>query len=379
MRITIILGPFLPVPPVMGGAVEKVQMSLAQAYRSAGHDVAIISRRYADFPAAEEVDGIKHLRIPSFDRSLSLPVNLLKDFGYALRAARALPASDITVTNSFSLPLVLPRAVAGKIYVHVARFPKRQMMLYQRADRLQAVSKVVADAIVDQTPALGDRVVTIGNPVAEDFFSADEETPREKTVLYVGRLAKEKGIELLLRAFSIAAANGLEGWKLRIVGPHEVTAGGDGVSYVAELKLLAQRLGIACEFTGPIFDAGMLAKAYRSAAVFVYPSLAEHGEASPLAPLEAMASGCPTVVSDLRCFDDFLKPEVSGIAFGHRGPGAERSLADQLRRLVLSSDLRQKIATQGQESARHFRVEAIASRMLADFEHLLAAQPASTN
>src|SRR5215472_9636774 len=135
MRITIVLGPFLPVPPVLGGAVEKVHLLLAGAYRAAGHEVTIVSRRYKDFPDREVVDGIRHLRIPSCDRAPSLAVNLILDFIYSARAALVLPTADVTVTNGFFLPLLLPRRRAGKIYVHVARFPKRQMALYFRADR----------------------------------------------------------------------------------------------------------------------------------------------------------------------------------------------------------------------------------------------------
>ena len=42
MRITIVIGPFYPIPPVRGGAVEKVHLLLAGAYRDAGHDVTIV-------------------------------------------------------------------------------------------------------------------------------------------------------------------------------------------------------------------------------------------------------------------------------------------------------------------------------------------------
>jgi len=376
MRITIILGPFLPVPTALGGAVEKVHLLLARAYVAAGHAVTVISRRYKGLPHEEVVDGIRHIRIASFDRSSSLAINLLYDLRYALRAARCLPPSDITITNSFSLPVVLPRRKAGKIYVHVARFPKRQTAFYFRADRLQAISQAVADAIAAQSPVLADRVVSIGYPVSEPYFDIDAVQPRRRTVLFVGRIAREKGIHLLLSAFASATkthgpAGRSEPWKLRIVGPHEVTQGGDGVAYAEELKALASRLGAACEFVGPIFDQKALIEEYRTAAVFVYPSLAEKGEAFGLAPLEAMAAGCAVVVSGLRCFDDFIEDGVSGLKFDHRGRSPERSLARQLARLVEDQGLRDRIAAGGHHAARNFQVPAIARRMLDDFASLM--------
>src|SRR5262249_53141195 len=208
MRITIVIGPFLPVPPVLGGAVEKVHALLAAAYRAAGHEVTIVSRRYKDFPDEEAVDGIRHLRIPSFDRSSSLAVNLVLDFIYSARAALILPAADVTVTNGFFLPLLLPRRRAGKIYVHVARYPKGQMALYFRADRLQAVSQAVAEAIAVEAPRLARRVVTIGYPIPDAYFGADPAPRRQRTVLFVGRIAREKGVDVLLRGFAQALADG---------------------------------------------------------------------------------------------------------------------------------------------------------------------------
>ena len=312
MRITIVLGPFLPVPAVRGGAVEKVHLLLAGAYRAAGHDVTIVSRQYADFLADETVDGIRHLRIPSFDATPSLAANLFLTLRYAVRAARRLPAADITITNVFALPLLLPRGPAGKIYVQVGRFPKHQMFLYSRADRLQAVSTAVAEAIGRQAPWLRRKVRVIGYAIADAYFDARAARGAAKTLLFVGRLAREKGVDVLLKGFANLAPSedALAGWRLRIVGPHETSQGGDGQGYLDELRALARPLGARCEFVGPVFDPDALIREYRGGAIFVYPSLAAKGEALPVAPLEAMAAGCATVVSNLRCFDDYIEHGV---------------------------------------------------------------------
>jgi glycosyltransferase involved in cell wall biosynthesis len=379
MRITIALGPFLPVPTVLGGAVEKVHLLLAGAYRDAGHDVTIISRRYKDFAREEIVDGIRHIRIASTDRSASLAANLTLDLQYAVRVARNLPTSDVTVTNSFFLPLVLPRRVAGKIYVQVGRFPKHQMFLYFRASRLQAVSSAIARAINDQAPWLADKVETIGYAIGEPYFTGWQGEAREKVVLFVGRIAREKGIELLLKAFmSLPTSQGsdrLADWTLRIVGPHETTQGGDGADYLGYLKNMAGPLGRRCEFVGPIFDQDALIREYRKGAIFVYPSLAEFGEALPVAPLEAMAARCAVVVSNMRCFDDYIEPGVTGLRFEHRDATPEVNLGSQLISLIDAPDRLNQIAEAGHQSACKFRTPAIAARMLDDFASLLDERP----
>jgi glycosyltransferase involved in cell wall biosynthesis len=377
MRITIGIGPFYPIPPVLGGAVEKVHLLLAGAYRAAGHDVTIVSRRYKDFADEEVVDGIRHIRIRSTDRSSSLALNLLLDLLYAIRVARALPPADVTITNAFFLPLVLPHRRAGKIYVQVGRYPKRQMLLYFRADRLQAVSQAVAQAIARQAPWLKRKIVVIPYAIPDPYFAPGGKAAREPVILYVGRVAREKGIELLIQGFAAlgrhdeAAASAR--WRLRIVGPHAVAQGGDGVEYLAELQALAQRRGVGCEFVGPIFGQDALIGEYRRSAIFVYPSLAETGEALPLAPLEAMANGCATIVSDLRCFDDYIEAGVTGLRFDHRGADPAGALAVQLARLIGSAEILQQVADAGRGMAENFRPSVVARRMLSDFTSLLVA------
>jgi glycosyltransferase involved in cell wall biosynthesis len=160
-------------------------------------------------------------------------------------------------------------------------------------------------------------------------------------------------------------------WKLRIVGPHDVAQGGDGPGYIGELMQLAQPLGLSCTFVGPVFDRRKLIEEYQAASVFVYPSLAEKGEAFGLAPLEAMAAGCAVIVSSLRCFDDFIEDDRNALKFEHRDPNPGASLAAKLERLVMQPSLIEELAKNGTVTARGFQTPAVAGKMLADFESLV--------
>lgn len=364
MRITIILGPYFPVPTVLGGAVEKIQLQLAEAYAAAGHQVTMVSRQYKSFPTEEIIAGVRHIRIPSFDRGRTFAMNLIRDFRYSSRAAKAIPPADITVTNGFSLPLLIPRAKAGRIYVHVARFPKGQFAIYRKVDRFQAESTIVADAIRAQAPALANKIVVVGNPINPRYFT---QVAKEPIILFVGRVAREKGVEQLVKAFAALVKGGGCGshWQLRIVGPHAFEQGGDGVEYLEELKRLAAPAGDRCAFIGPVFDEAALIGEYSRAAIFVYPTLATRGEALPLAPLEAMASGCAVVVPKLACFDDYIQNGMNGVQYD------PDQLAGCLKHLMDDENYRETLASAGRAKADEFRLPIIAQKMLQDFESLL--------
>jgi glycosyltransferase involved in cell wall biosynthesis len=371
LRITIILGPYYPVPTVLGGAVEKVQLQLAEAYAAAGHDVTLISRQFADFPRNEVVARVRHIRIPSFDRDRNHLANFLHDMVYSWRASRAVPVSDITVTNGFSLPFFLPRQEAGRIYVHVARFPKRQFFLYRRADRFQAVSSVVAQAIVQQAPMLAKKVVVIGNPLPFRYFT---KTPKEPRIVYVGRIAREKGVHRLVQAF-VAAVTGhrcAPDWSLRIIGPHAFEQGGDGLEYLEELKAIAAPLGERCRFVGPIFSEEALISEYAAASIFVYPTLAAKGEAMPLAPLEAMAAGCAAIVSKLACFDDYVSDGINALQVDFTNDEGVKQLNQLLTLLMADGNRRDKLAEAARAKAETFLLPIIARKMLEDFDGLLS-------
>ena len=371
MKITIVTGAFFPVPPLLGGAVEKVWFALGQEFARRGHEVTHISRTHPELPATEEIAGVRHRRVRGYAQPRSIVRLKLLDLFYSLRVRWILPGADILVTNTFWLPMLVRGTERGLVYVHVQRGPKGQMRSYAHVARLCAVSQAIAQDILAEAPQLREKVRVLPN--ALPFQSA--RTPsmtRAQTLLFVGRVHPEKGIELFLRALAQMPPAALEGWMVNIVGPHETGLGGGGEDFLRAMQSLGEKCAVPIAWAGKIFDPADLTAQYRSAQLFIYPSIAETGEALPVAPLEAMAHGCAPIVSDLACFRDYIADDVNGFVFDHRAPEPTAALAARLAQVLqLPNDELRGISEAAQAKAEEFAVENVASRYLEDFESLL--------
>ena len=363
MRITIVHGPFLPVPEFRGAAVAKMWFQLGAEFAARGHAVTHVSRRAPELAARETRDGVAHVRVPSADRPANFGRVLMLDLFYAWRAARQAPDADVTVTNTFWAPVVLgPRH--GAIFVDVQRMPKGQMRLYRRAARLRANSAAVAAAIARQAPQLLSRVRVIPNPLPFTPERPVDWAKKTKTVLFVGRVNPEKGIELLLDAWTArGAASVMRDWILEFVGPTSVAEGGGGEGWARGLQERFAAQDIV--WRGPIFDPAPLNAIYERASVFAYPSLAARGETFGVAVLEAMAWGCVPVVSSLDCFRDFVRPGVNGVRFAHEGGEARAARVAAWREAETSGA--RTLAENAVRVRETHSSAAIAEELLADF------------
>lgn len=374
MRITIVQGAFLPVPPILGGAVEKVWFNLGQEFARRGHQVTHLSRAHPKLPRRETIGGVNHLRVSGFAAPARFAARTLLDFWYGLRIRGKLPPADILVTNTFWLPAMVRRPSRGRVYVHVARYPKGQLWLYRRAI-LQTVSEPIRQAILAEDPSAAERVRVIPYPLANRYLLS-RISEGENILLYTGRVHEEKGVHVLIDAF--ARSRRLGDWRLKIVGPWEIEFGGGGDGYLARLRGLAAPLGDRVEFVGREFDETRLIAHYTAAKIFVYPSLAEKGETFGLAALEAMAAGCCPVVSSLECFRDFITPEKNGAVFNHRVADPAGELVQTLERLAENPVLVKQIREAAWQDARAYTMEKVADRFLADFAALAPNAPAGT-
>jgi alpha-1,6-mannosyltransferase len=111
--------------------------------------------------------------------------------------------------------------------------------------------------------------------------------PESVLLLYVGRFALEKNLELLLQTFESLLPHGDYDWRLILVGD-----GAERARFVADA---AQRVPGRVEWLGHVHDRNELCRIYANCDVFLHPN---PSEPFGIAPLEAMASGLPVVVPD---------------------------------------------------------------------------------
>lgn len=382
MRITIVMGFFLPVPPLAGGATEKIWFKLGELMAAAGHDITLVSRRWPGLPDRETTGRLTHLRVPGRSHTASIARNLLLDFFWGLRVARCLPPGDVVICNTVSLPVYLRRLrpAAGRVAVVLGRMPKGQVRFYGGVDLILATGPSVAARALVEHPRLAARTRVFPNPIdwtRHARASRQSASAPSLTLGFVGRIHPEKGLDLLLAACAHLAAHrpDLPAWRLELVGPWTVPQGGGGERYRdALLSAHAALLGDRLSFTGPEFDAEKLAQRYGAIDVFCYPSLADQGETFGISVAEAMAAGAVPVVSGLACFQELVREGDTGLVFDHRAADASRRLADALARLLLDSTLRRALATRAQAHARRYDFPESARAVLALLAPLAGAK-----
>lgn len=366
MKICILQGAFLPIPPVRGGAVEKMWYLLGRKFVEKGHEVTHVSRKYPGFSEEEFKGGVRHLRVRSFDAP-SNPVGYkILDGIYTINALPKIPAdADVVVSNTFWAPILVPIFRRVPVYVDVARMPKGQMRLYRMAWVLRANSTPVVDAITKELgPSAFPRVSLVPNPLPMDLPEELGTGCKQPVILYCGRLHPEKGLHLLAWLARRLPA----GWRLRFVGPWEARDGGGGASYLKQLQEIFADCPV--DLTGPVYDIEQLNRIYAEARVFVYPSVAERGETFGLAPLEAMAFGCVPVVSDLACFKDFIVHGENGLIFDHRLDGAAQSLGETVLGLLTDEGRLRVLAEKALLVRESHSADRIADQFLQDFERM---------
>ncbi len=175
----------------------------------------------------------------------------------------------------------------------------------------------------------------------------------ERVVLFVGRLGREKNIELLLRALWHSRHPNV---KLLVVGdgPHR-----------HELEAIAAELGLENRviFAGYLERADTVA-AYHLADVFAFASTTE---TQGLVIGEAMAAGLPVLAVHDHAVEDFVVDGQTGFVV----PALAEDLARALDDLLADETERARLAEASRERSSAFSIECQAEKLEAHYERAM--------
>jgi UDP-glucose:(heptosyl)LPS alpha-1,3-glucosyltransferase len=171
-------------------------------------------------------------------------------------------------------------------------------------------------------------------------------------ILFVGTEFKRKGLDTLLKAYSLLSTS-----NTRML----VAGGGSPRTYIQ----LAQKLGIAdsVTFLGLVADVKPL---YAISDIYVLPTLSDP---SPMAPIEAMASGVATITSCAK-FAGSSEQVKNEEALMLNNPKDPREIANALR-ILMNENHRAKLAEKGRQLAKNLTWQRTTAATLSTYYEVL--------
>lgn len=270
------------------GGIELISSMLAQEFINKGHKVKLVTQTLAQTETKSFPYEV--IRQPT-------PKQLLNLVRWC----------DVFFHNNISLQTVWPLLIIHRPWVVAHRtwirradgslgwqdYLKRFVIRYASCI---SISQAVADHV--STPS-----VIIGNPYLDKVFYEIPEIPRDKELVFVGRLVFDKGVDLLITALGEIKKT----WGLT---PH-LTIIGEG-SEESSLLNLAKDFGISNQVKFVGFKTGTeLAQLLNAHQIMVVPS--RWSEPFGIVALEGIACGCVVVGSEGGGLKDAIGP--CGVTF----------------------------------------------------------------
>lgn len=369
-------------PDVNGAATFAEQLAVGLAER--GHEVHVVapasSRQYGTFD--EEHQGVTLVvhRLKSYKWPLHAwlrfvwPWSVRKWTGPILDAVKPdvlhiqshvvigrgiVPEANargirVVATNHFMPENLLEYTPFGKWTLPIALKIawSDAAKTYRLADTITTPTNLAADYL--RKAIAGQRVLAISCGIDASRYVAREGRPANNDIVFVGRVAPEKNLDVLVRA--LALLPGSLAATLTIVGDGEM---------IPKLTALAKELGLEdrVRFLGFVSDEAKRT-ALTNGTVFAMPSTAE---LQSISSLEAMASGLPVVAADSMALPHLI--DGNGYLFV---PGDEHDLAAKLEAVLAAPEA--EYTAMRQRSTAMIEAHDI-NRTLSTFEALYRGEP----
>ncbi len=280
--------------------------------------------------------------------------------------------------ESHEIPIVATYHTNYDKYVHyVPVFPKRYLRYklakhlnyyYNRVDQVITPSEASKKWLLRHSVKTPLSVVPTGVPPPPMVDRAESRAkfgirPEERVLLYAGRMATEKNIDLILKAFEIANRS-VERLRLLLVGD------GPARRDLSE-RARALRIGDKVKFVGSVSRAEIDAY-YAAADLFVFSSMTE---TQGLVIAEAMSHGLPVVAVHGGGASENIVDGLNGFVSKNE-PGDFAALVLE----CLGEDLqRARLEDGASKTARKFSVEATTARVLDVYQQAMEASNRSTD
>lgn len=382
-------------PKVIGGLAQHVY-DLSTALVKKGVEVFLLTHGVHGAPEFEKINGVKVWRVNPYQVSApDFPARVVQ-FNVAM-LERAIPllnklgnidilhAHDWLVAyaaralkHACKLPLVVTihateygrnHGLHNDLQRHISDV---EWWLTYEAWRVICCSRYMEGEVkfIFQLPP--DKLTIIPNGVNPESFIVKEEkirrdnfaAPDEKIVFCIGRLVREKGVQILLDAIpEVLASYSKTKFIIAGTGP-----------YAESLRQQVQRLSIASKvyFTGYINEETRNAL-YRWASVAVFPSLYEP---FGIVALEAMAALTPVVVADTGGFKEIVQHGVNGLK---SQPGSSHSLAEQILKVLSNPEFSESLRRNAYQRVKQdFNWSRVAGKTISVYQEVVYASKNSS-
>jgi glycosyltransferase involved in cell wall biosynthesis len=422
-KIAIIFMPINKIqPPVsltsLGASGDLVMDEIAR-HLARSHDVIAYCARGEGQEKVERFEGVEYRRLStSLDRrflSYHRKIMRLIDRVWEQNALQPI-INSVLWYRQFIGEILADPSLRDCDIVHImnisqfvplvrARFPKTRIVLHMHcqwleqldaavierrisaADLVLGVSSFIAAGVRQRFPSLAQRCSHVYNGADIALFARPPSArPNPKQLLYVGRLAPEKGVHILLDAFHIVLSQHPDA-HLKLIGP-EMVVSREALfpncedPHVLELEpyfrpgaypeLLRAKVSEFPPGNISFLNKGVkfieLAPHYHSASIFVFPSVCEESFGMPL--VEAMASATPVVATRGGAFPEIVEEGRSGLLVERADAQA---LADAILQLLSNPDRRDAMAQEAfRRASTMFSWDRIAEDLLEKYELLFA-------
>lgn len=355
-------------PPDINGAAQFGHR-LAVGMRDRGHEVHVVAARTGSGPSYEvEIDGIREHRLRShhppthpyfricFPWEMQRRVDAILDrvkpdavhiqchyiVGRMLARSCRRRGIRLVATNHFMPENLDPFLPFPEWFLRgFAKLSWKDMeRILGRAQYITTPTPIGARAMHEH--GFGRHVEPVSNGIDSAVY---EPRPGERperadhpVVLFTGRLAVEKNIDVLIRA--VARLPESHGVRLRVAGSGEIEPA---------LRAVAREAGVEdrVHFLGYVSDE-QLRREYLAADVFCQPGTAE---LQSLVTLEAMSASKPVVLADALALPHLVHEGVNGHLFR---PGDDADLAEKLASVLgRSCEERRRMGRASREIVSH--------------------------